>query len=602
MNKTYFIYTILKRRLGNVALLSVMFASLVLILMVGQGISGIFFNYMKSDYGNIPDLKVELSSLDQNQMNNILNEIEPLKNSIDYLYGYEKNFDLSIFNYDDFLLTSQLPVFIKGIKFEKTLPIKVDGNIKKVKIDSIRYDDNLKMVLDIGNYQVKDLNSIYFFNGEKSIDYGFCTNITQDNTKIYLKSIDCKDDADKLIDNLLKDEAQTISATLSSKEFTLDILEIDEYDKFIIADIGDYKEQFKLLSLTYKDQTIYDNLIESFDIYENELSIYFKVDRNKEKNYKRFLSKVTKAFINYQRIVLKLDLYAFSENEGEAVQDKEMVYLNELTDFIDLIFMNNDVNTLIASEYFASDLNNLGVLEDFKISLSKKKTKDDEEDEFESFDEEEKEPFVASIRSTIFYKPENIFNKNFIMINYELLKKEFNIPNKYNFIDIYIKDDQDIVISKIKNIIQKIDSKVKFLEQDDIIPSITPKKMIFKSVTWFILGFTVIILFVSMFIVLKQFYSNYRDELSLFKLFGSTYPFQTLINLISWLLSAVLMYFIMIYQEAIINSIMLKYFFIDYEIKVSHYSNSLIVLGVLIVLVFILERREMKKLNIIKGQ
>jgi len=58
----------------------------------------------------------------------------------------------------------------------------------------------------------------------------------------------------------------------------------------------------------------------------------------------------------------------------------------------------------------------------------------------------------------------------------------------------------------------------------------------------------------------------------------------------------------MLKEESIINAIVQKYFFATYHISIVDFWLSLAILGVYIVLIYILETYEIKKLNLIKGQ
>ena len=282
-------------------------------------------------------------------------------------------------------------------------------------------------------------------------------------------------------------------------------------------------------------------------------------------------------------MILKLDLYAFEDDDEEDKQDNELVYLNELTDYIDIIFKKSNNNILIASEFLANDLSNFGLLEDFLIRYNGSE-------------------FKGNIRSTLFYNPEKIYNKNLLIVNNKLLQKEFKIAKEYNYMDIYLKQYSNNNILKLKQQILSLNKEVTFIMQEDIIPSITPKKSLFMGTYYGIFIFIFIILLVALYIVLIQFYSNYADELALFKLFGSAYPYQTLINFLAFILASIMNFYLMIQQEAVINSIMLKFFFIDYIIEIKDFWNAIGIIFIFIVIIYGLEKREMNKLNIIKGQ
>jgi hypothetical protein len=302
------------------------------------------------------------------------------------------------------------------------------------------------------------------------------------------------------------------------------------------------------------------------------------------KNYKIFLSKILRDFINYQRMVLKLNLHSFENDDQDDKQDEQMVYLDELTDLIDLIFGKDMGILALSSSYLAQDLNNFGILDNFKII-------------------DKENSYTVNIRSTIGYNPEKLYDKNILIINHNQLKNCIKKENINNYIDIYSSlFDSNSNVQDLKNIVKKYDSTFKIVMQDEIIPSITPKKFLFNAVVVAITLFILIILFIAMYIVLLQFYANFNSELSLLKLYGSKIQYQAIINSASFIISAGLNYIFMLYEENIINSIMQKYFFISFKISMVDYFISISILVVYIAINYFIENQQIRKLNLIKGQ
>jgi hypothetical protein len=581
MKKSIFLLSILERRIKSVFFLALMFTSLMVILMVGVGVKGEFYQLMRSDYGNIPDMKAQFNNISFDEIKKINNDIA--NENISTLFGYEGIFNVSIINSEDSLLASNIPLFFKGVHFDTTMAISTDDKILHLPVVNISYDETLQIDLDLQNNTISDANNVLLMVHKKPIKYPFCYKNSIENSILHIRSTRCKNKADQLLSTIDNKNKKTVYATLSSSEYKLKIIDYDLIDTFLVLDIKEITKDFNLLSVSLDGFIVNKELIESTEIYKNELTINFKKEKNTEKIYKRFLSQLLENYINYKRMILKLDLYAFEDDDEEDKQDNELVYLNELTDYIDIIFKKSNDNILIASEFLANDLSNFGLLEDFLIRYNGSE-------------------FKGSIRSTLFYNPEKIYNKNLLIVNNKLLQKEFKIAKEYNYMDIYLKQYSNNNILKLKQQILSLNKEVTFIMQEDIIPSITPKKSLFMGTYYGIFIFIFIILLVALYIVLIQFYSNYADELALFKLFGSAYPYQTLINFLAFILASIMNFYLMIQQEAVINSIMLKFFFIDYIIEIKDFWNAIGIIFIFIVIIYGLEKREMNKLNIIKGQ
>lgn len=585
MTKISVIFYMLKQRIPNIFLLSIMFSSLIVIFMVGIGIKNIFYDYMRSDYGNIPDLKVKINNLSNNQTDQLINDIKlKFKDSkIDTLTGYEFLDTVSIVDADELLLSNGLSLFFKSIRFNKDIVLLIDGVKHQVKVDKISYTDEFFIELNTPNIDIKDPNNIKFVVEDQAIEYGFCKKISTANRKVRVEAIPCETKADKLFHNLESDQAKSIKLEVDGDVFNAKINDVDSYYKSLILQLPNTKE-IKRISLGYKNLEFDSSMIESFELDGDELVINFFQDQTVEKNYKIFLSKMLKKYINYQRMVLKLNLHSFKDDDKEDKEDKQLVYLNELTDLIDLIFAKDMGNLAISSTFLAQDLNNFGILDNFSI---KSKT----------------HQYKMNIRSVIEYNPEKMYDKNILIFNHNILNQLSGKEDINNYIDIYSElFTKDANIKILETIIQKYDSSFKIIKQSDIIPSIEPKKFFFDLTISVVAIFILLILFIAMYIVLLQFYANFNSELALFKLYGSKITYQSIINLISFVISAGINYILMVKQEEIINEIMLKYFFINYEISIYDYFISLAILLFYIVAVYFIEQRQIRKLNLIKGQ
>lgn len=582
MKKLSFIFNILKRRVFNILLLSVMFSALLLIFMVGFSIKDIFYDYIRSSYGNIADMQVKLNNITDDKMSKLAIKIKHIDKNIDIVYGYEGIYKLSIKDEEESILTKDMPTFIRGLNLQNKLHVELDDKRVWLDIVEFEYDDRLKIQLDLNTLHVKDKNSIKFIAKGREVEVDFCTKTSINNNIYTIESKYCKDNIDYFFKRLHEKEAKFLTLNIDSKEKKLEILELDELYRTIVLKYDD-KDDIKEIEIDLEEINILNSSIQSIESYDGELIIVFKREERVELLYKRFISKILRNYFNYNRFILNVKHYAFAD-EADSEKDpfkEELVWLNELTDFLDLL-RNSTNNSAIASKYLANDLNNFGVLDNFNI-----KYKDRE--------------FSSNIRSTFNYNPENLYDKNILYFNRLVLKENFGIHNVNNFIDIYVKSDDNARLEDIKNIIRTYDDKVKFIMQEEIIPSIEPKKKIFNTVVFLFSSLIFLILFISMYVVLRQFYSNFESELALLKLFGLNNPYQTYINFISFFISSVLIYFILKYEESLINEIIMKYFFTSYEFEIVNYVLSLWILLIYILIIYMLEIISIKKLNVIKG-
>ncbi|MEA2049166.1 MAG: hypothetical protein U9O56_00310 [Campylobacterota bacterium] len=585
MTKLSVIVFILKQRVPNILLLSVMFSSLIVIFMVGIGTKNVFYDYLRSDYGNIPDIKVKLTNIDDKDMTKLVEQLKSKysNDNIDILSGYEYIQNVSIIDSEDLLLTNGLELFVKSLNFSKEADLLIDNQKHRLAIQNIIYQDEQSISIKLNGLKIKDINSVKLLSKNTPIEYGFCKNITIVDDILKIEAINCKDKIDILQEKIEKDKAQDIKVEVDGKVFSTKIIYNDIYYKSIVLAAKDITS-IKNISIKYQNLECDNRYVDSTEISNGEIIINFKEDKTKIKNFKRFLSHILKDFINYNRMVLKLKLHSFADDDADDKQDPELVYLNELTDLIDLIFSQENGNLAVSSSFLAQDLNNFGLLENFTII-------------------NENYEYPINIRSTVEYNPEKFYDKNIIMINKEYMQEVLNIENKNNFIDIYSAAfSSSSKLKELSNIVSKYDKNFTILTQEDIIPSIKPKKFLFDTTVLVLAIFILMILFVAMYIVLRQFYSNFNSELSLLKLYGSKIPYQAYINFTSFLISAVLNYIFMIKEQEIINQIMLKYFFIEFSISLSDFVISLSILFVYVVLLYILEYKEIKKLNLIKGQ
>lgn len=585
MTKLSVIVFILKQRVPNILLLSVMFSSLIVIFMVGIGTKNVFYDYLRSDYGNIPDIKVKLTNIDDKDMTKLVEQLKSKysNDNIDILSGYEYIQNVSIIDSEDLLLTNGLELFVKSLNFSKEADLLIDNQKHRLAIQNIIYQDEQSISIKLNGLKIKDINSVKLLSKNTPIEYGFCKNITIVDDILKIEAINCKDKIDILQEKIEKDKAQDIKVEVDGKVFSTKIIYNDIYYKSIVLAAKDITS-IKNISIKYQNLECDNRYVDSTEISNGEIIINFKEDKTKIKNFKRFLSHILKDFINYNRMVLKLKLHSFADDDADDKQDPELVYLNELTDLIDLIFSQENGNLAVSSSFLAQDLNNFGLLENFTII-------------------NENYEYPINIRSTVEYNPEKFYDKNIIMINKEYMQEVLNIENKNNFIDIYSSVfSSSSKLKELSNIVSKYDKNFTILTQEDIIPSIKPKKFLFDTTVLVLAIFILMILFVAMYIVLRQFYSNFNSELSLLKLYGSKIPYQAYINFTSFLISAVLNYIFMIKEQEIINQIMLKYFFVEFSISLSDFVISLSILFVYVVLLYILEYKEIKKLNLIKGQ
>ena len=562
-----------------------MFSALLLIFMVGFSLKDIFYEYLRSGYGNVADMQVKINNLNTEQLLEIRSKAKDLDEYVDILFGYEDTYPITVTDSEDSVLSKEMPVLIKGLNLENKLKVKLDSKERSLYIYSFEYDDRLHIELELNGLEVKDKDSIKFMARGKALDFNFCTVTTIEDDKLILESKYCEDDVDQLFDKIEEKQSKFLNLVIEEKASKLEIVEIDalyrtlvlKYDKEISA---------KNISVKLENIEIQNSSIETTEFYDGELIVTFKRDENVELEYKRYIAKILQNYINYNRFVLHVKHYAFSdEQDSEAEPDasaSELVWLNELTDFLDMITYSNG-NSAVSSSYLAYDLNNLGILDNFTMSSS---------------DVE----FSASIRSTFYYNPEKLYDKNILFFNKMVLDEQFGIGDKNNFIDVYVEADNISKLDALKKIILDYDKNAKFIMQEEIIPSIAPKKRVFSIL---VISFSVLIfgiLFIAMYVVLRQFYSNFESELALLKLFGLNQPFQTYINIISFLISSELIYFILKYEESMLNEIMMKYFFTKYDFEMQNYAISLVILFIYIIIIYLLEVISIKKLNLIKGQ
>ena len=584
MTRLSVIFHIFKQRAFNIFLVSVMFASLLIIFMVGLSVKDIFYSYMQSSYGNVPDLKVKLN-IDNKKVKSLIKDIKDnfTNEKINILSGYEFLDYVSIVDSEERVLAKKLPLFMKFINVDDKIDMLIDNKKVKLKVKKISYVDEFYIELNLSNLKVKDKNSIKFLNNDKIIKYEFCKKVDIIGDSLKILAVPCKDEADKLLDSLEKNKAKKIKIEVDGKVFSTDIIEIDKYYKSLIVKAKGLNTA-KRVSLAYNNIEIDNSKVQSCELDDDELIIDFYQDANMEKNFKIFLSNILQNFINYKRLVLKVKYYSFENDDKSDKEDKYLVYLNELTDLIDLIFAKDMGNLAVSSSYLAGELSNFGILDNFIIKGKNYN-------------------FSVNIRSLIDYDPEKIYNKNILILNYNVLRNYFKKDNIINFIDIYsdfVYDESNL--EKLKNIIKKYDSSYKIIKQGDIVPSIKPKKILFNTTVTIFALFILIILFIAMYIILLQFYSNLYMELALLKLYGSKITYQTFMNIVSFIISALFIFGFLLYEQDVLNQITLKYFFTSFEIDIKNYFISLAILLVYIVIIFVIEKTQIKKLNLIKGQ
>jgi len=592
VKKLSFIFNILKRRVSNILLLSVMFSALLLIFMVGFSLKDIFYEYLRAGYGNVPDMQIKVANLSTKQLLEFRSKAKKIDEYIDILFGYEDIYPITVTDSEDSVLAKEMPTLIKGLNLQNKLYVELDGKRQTLSIKSFEYDDNLRIAINLNGLKVDDKDSIKFIARGKPVALDFCTLTTLENDTLVLESKYCEDEIDRLFSKIEEKKTKFLNVTFDAKSEKLKILETDSLYRTLILKYENSLSQeedevAKEVSLKLENINIENSAISSIESYDGELIISFKRDENLELSYKRYISQILLNYINYNRFVLRVKQYAFSDEDEERdakeeAQTRELVWLNELTDFLDMVTFSNG-NSAVSSSYLAYDLNNLGILDNFSMS---------------SGDVE----FTSSIRSTFDYNPEKIYDKNILIFNKKVLQEQFGVGDENNFIDIYVQNDNIEYLEQLKKIILEYDKDAKFIMQEDIIPSISPKKRVFKIL---VISFSVLIfgiLFIAMYVVLRQFYSNFESELALLKLFGIKQVFQTYINSISFVISSALIYFVLKYEEALINDIMMKYFFTRYDFDMTNYLISLGILLVYIFIINILELSSIKKLNLIKGQ
>lgn len=586
MKKLSFIFNILKQRVSNIILLSVMFSALLLIFMVGFSLKDVFYEYLRSGYGNVADMQVKINNLSTKQLLEIKSKSKEIDKYIDILFGYEDTYPITVTDSEDSVLAKEMPVLIKGLYLENKLEVELDSKIQQLDIESFEYDDNLRIAMSLNGLEVKDKDSIKFVSKGAAIDLDFCSLTSIENDTLVLESKYCEDDIDRFFSKIQEKDTKFINVTLDSQSTKLEIIETDVLYRTLILK---YEKEMKAKEVSIKLENIEvpNSSIASIESYDGELIISFKREENLQLEYKRYIAEILKNYVNYNRFVLHVKHYAFS-NEDEVkdevaeAENREMVWLNELTDFLDMITFSNG-NSAVSSSYLAYDLNNLGILDNFTISSGSVE-------------------FISSIRSTFNYNPEKLYDKNILLFNRKVLEEQFDLGDKNNFIDIYVEADNVSKLENLKKLILEYDPQAKFIMQEEIIPSIGPKKKVFNIL---VISFSILIfgiLFIAMYVVLRQFYSNFESELALLKLFGINQPFQTYINFTSFIISSALIYFVLNYEESIINSIMMKFFFTKYDFDMFNYLISLGILSIYILVIYILEIASIKKLNLIKGQ
>ena len=585
MTKLSVIFFILKQRISNIFLVSIMFSSLIIIFMVGLGIKDVFYNYLRSDYGNVPDVKIEFDGLSNTKTNKLIDKIKQSfpNEQIDILSGYEYIDKVSIVDSEELLLTSGLPLFIKTLRFKNSVDVQIDGKKQALEVENISYVDELYVKLKLNGLKIDNKDSLKFLVHSMPLDYNFCKDILLEDDTITLQAKPCKTKADKFLAKLQNDNAKYLKLEANGNVQDQKIVFVDtDFSSLVLAKKG--LRRLDTVSLAYKGIEIDRSFIQSYEIEDDQLIINFYQDSNMEKNYKLFLANILKDFINYNRMVLKLNLHTFENDDEDDKEDPMMVYLNELTDLVDLIFSKDMGNLAISSTFLAQDLNNFGILDNFTIK----------DNNFS---------YNVNIRSTIEYNPEKIYDKNILILNHNILDNIKGKSDINNYIDIYnsiFLDEKNI--KKIENIVSKYTKSYKIIRQEDIIPSIKPKKFLFDTTVVVLALFILVILFIAMYIVLLQFYSNFNSELALLKLYGSKITYQAIINFVSFIISAGINYMFLVYEENIINSIMLKYFFVEFHISMMDYLISLSILLCYIIVNYMLEYSQIKKLNLIKGQ
>jgi len=563
-----------------------MFSALLLIFMVGFSLKDIFYEYLRSGYGNVADMQVKLKSLSTKQLLEIRSKSKEIDEYIDILFGYEDTYTITVTDSEDSVLAKEMPVLIKGLNLENKLQVELDSKRQNLSIQSFEYDDNLRIVMSLNGLEVKDKDSIKFIARGDAIDLNFCTLTTIENDMLILESKFCEDKIDRFFSKIEEKSTKFIDVLVDKKSTKLEIIEVDQLYRTLVLKYEKVMN-VKELSIKLENIEIRNSLIATIEAYDGELIISFKREENLELEYKRYIALILQNYINYNRFVLHVKYYAFNDEDETRdtlaqKQDREMVWLNELTDFLDMVMFSNG-NPAVSSSYLAYDLNNLGILDNFTMS---------------SGDVE----FSASIRSEFNYNPEKLYDKNILLFNKKVLQEQFGVGDENNFIDIYVEPHNISKLETLKKIILEYDPKAKFIMQEEIIPSIAPKKRVFNIL---VICFSILIfgiLFIAMYVVLRQFYSNFESELALLKLFGINQPFQAYINSTSFFISSALIYFVLKYEESIINSIMMKYFFTKYDFDMSNYLISLGILSIYIFVIYLLEISSIKKLNLIKGQ
>jgi len=171
MIKLGFIYKILKRRYINIVLLSIMFSSLIVVFMFGFGVKGLFYDYMRSDYGNIPDVKINMVSIEKKTTQEIVKKIKHIDKNAHTLTGFEDVFDVSFYDSEDNQLTSNMPLSIVGIDFDVEVPFLIDSQKQMLKINSIDYEEGLEIRAKLDGLSIKNLSTVMIMDDEAPVSY-----------------------------------------------------------------------------------------------------------------------------------------------------------------------------------------------------------------------------------------------------------------------------------------------------------------------------------------------------------------------------------------------------------------------------------------------
>lgn len=573
MTKLKYIFYIFKKQTSTILLLFLLFSSLLFILTFGLSLKSTFLNYIQTSYGNIPDLVVKFrNDIDLKKALALQKKIKKIDEKIFTNIGTSKKFKVTIKDYDDFVLFKDFNLSISGLYLPKKLDVSIDGKRYDLNLLDLNYDDGLSIKLDIKDIDIKNINTLTFLSKNKPIEYDFCKKITLLDSTVTLSALPCKSDVDRFLENL--HNKKRISLTINNTPYEAKIKKVDKAGYIVVVDID---SKIEPNTLSFNDKSIKKNDIEDFEKVDNDLYIYLKENTVDELQIKRFLAKIAKNFFNYDRVTLKVKNYSF-EDEKISDREKELNYLNKITNIFDMI---QNPHIAISSTYLAADLNNFDILDNFHLVYDMQDI-----------------PF--HIRSQIYFNPEKIYDKNILFFNMELLDKYFGNNHKINYINIYRDDFDEDLFSQIKTILQPYDAT--FITQKMIAPSLDVKKLTFNSSILGFEAFVLIVFLISLYVILRQFYSNYYDELSLFKLYGSKLLYQTYINVFTFALACIAVLFFLKYKIESVNAILLKYFFRYYEFDIRYFLFSVAILFGIIALIAIVEKNLQKRLNLISSE